>query len=264
MTTTTDIARAHGHNGPTNCQDCGTTESVHFGSWFDPETKESGNFLQCCTCGIKAGDPIYVHAEDACDAPATRYVPNVNSDAFGQLAFKRIKERAFEAYIGGRHEAARLELAGREADEHALAAVLESVGRAYAAAAINQVAETLIDKLDEDTYVALGDIAATLDLEVVEDLDGANGTREAAPEVRVLHCAGGWTLRGEQAPETCTSNFHREQDGRPACTEIAVWKVVEEHTSADGFPMLTLSFWCDTDLPAEHQPCGNFPSEETR
>lgn len=248
---TTATVRNHGHNGPTNCQDCGTTESVHFGSWFDPETKESGNFLLCCSCAIKGGDPVYVHSEDGCSAPAARYVPNINSDPFGQLAFKRIQERAIEAYIGGQHQAARLELTGREADEHVIASVLESVGRAYAAAAINQVAPTLIGKLDEDTYVALGDIAATLDLEVVEDLDGANGAGEAAPEVRVLHCADGWTLRGEPAPEACTSNFHREQDGRPVCTEPAVWKVVEHHDFG-----LTLSFWCDTDLPAEHKQHG--------
>ena len=255
MTTTTDIARAHGHNGPTNCQDCGTTESVHFGTWFNPETKESGNFLLCCSCGIKGGDPVYVHSEDGCSAPAALYVPNINSDPYGQLAFKRIQGRAIEAFHRSQQHAAKLDLElFAEAQEEAVAAVLEAVGRAYAAAAINQVAQTLIDKLDEDTYVALGDIAATLDLEVIEDLDGANGTGEASPEVRVLHRADGWTLRGEPAPEQCTSNFHREQDGRPPCTDIAVWKVVEEHESADGFPMLTIGFWCDADLPDEHKP----------
>lgn len=259
MTTTTDIARAHGHNGPTNCQDCGTTESVHFGSWFDPETKESGNFLLCCSCAIKGGDPVYVHSEDGCSAPAARYVPNINSDPCGQLAFKRIQERAVEAYIGARHQAAVLDLEGREADEHAIAAVLESVGRAYAAAAVTRVAETLIDKLDEDTYVALGDIAATLDLDVIEDLDGANGTGEATPGVRVLHRADGWTLRGEPGPEACTSNHHRQQDGRPACTDTAVWKVVEDHGMH-----LTLSFWCDTDLPAKHQPGATPPRDAAR
>jgi hypothetical protein len=68
VTTTTDIARRHGHTGPTNCQDCGTTENVHFGSWFNPETRESGNFLQCCACGIKAGDAPIDHAD--CARPA--------------------------------------------------------------------------------------------------------------------------------------------------------------------------------------------------
>ncbi|MFL6096132.1 MAG: hypothetical protein ACJ71Y_11840 [Blastococcus sp.] len=250
MTTTTDIARRHGHTGPTNCQDCGTTENVHFGSWFDPKTRESGNFLQCCACGIKTGDPIYVHAE--CGAAAADYVPNVNSDPLGQLAFKRIQDRAIEAFLRGQQDAVDCDLEGREVYEHAVAAVLEAVGRAYAAAAINQVAEVLIDKLDEDAYVALGDVAATLDLEVVEDLDGANGTGDDSPQVRVFRRDAGWVMTGTTS-EPCTSNHHRAQDGRPACTAVAVWRVVEEHESADGFPMLSIGFYCDTDLPEEHR-----------
>jgi len=63
VTTTTEIAHRHGHTGPTNCQDCGTTSNVHFGSWFNPETGESGDFLLCCACGIKAGDPAEVHGD---------------------------------------------------------------------------------------------------------------------------------------------------------------------------------------------------------
>jgi hypothetical protein len=245
--TTTDIARRHGHTGAIACEDCGTAENLHFGSWFDPKTGQSGDFLQCCACGIKAGDPIYVHAE--CGAPATRYVPNVNSDAFGQLAFKRIQERAIEAYIGGRHEAATLELVGREADAHAVAAVLEAVGRAYAAAAINQVADVLTDKLDEETYLELGDTAASLDLDVVEDLDGANGTGDdPVLEVRVRHSAKGWVLPDFTDLHQCTTNHQRQQDGRPPCTAAAVWKVVEDHGMH-----LTIGFYCDADLPAEHR-----------
>lgn len=178
MTTTTDIARRHGHTGPTNCQDCDTTDSVHFGTWSDPENGDSGNFLQCCTCGIKAGDPIYIHAEEGCNAPATLYVPNVNSDAYGQLAHRRIHERAVEAYVAGRDRAALCEYEGRAADEYAIAAVLEAVGRAYAAASLNRAAETLRDRLEEDVFLALCDTAAALDLDVVEDLTGANGTSE--------------------------------------------------------------------------------------
>ncbi|NYV73123.1 hypothetical protein [Streptomyces sp. UH6] len=251
---TTEIARRHGHAGPTNCQDCGTTENVHFGSWFDPATGESGNFLQCCNCGIKAGDPIYVHAEDGCGASAARYVPNINSDPCGQLAFKRVQQRAIEAYLSGQHEAAVLELEGRAAGEHAVAAILDAVGRAYAAAALNQASQALVDKLSEEACLALGDLAAELDLDVVEDLTGANGTGEdEGPEVRVFHCADGWTMGGSPTPEACTSNHFRQQDGRPACTDAAVWKVVESHTSADGFPMLSIGFYCDADLPAEHR-----------
>lgn len=179
MTTTTDIARAHGHTGPTNCQDCGTTEGVHFGSWWDPKTRTGGNFLQCCTCGIKAGDPLIDHAD--CGSAITQYVLNEYTSPYSQLAYRRVHARAVEAYIGGRHAAVQyLDLEEDAAHQHALSAVLADVGRAYAAAAINHVLHTLADKLDEDTYTALGGIAATLDLEVVEDLDGANGTGDGA------------------------------------------------------------------------------------
>ncbi|MFF7200491.1 hypothetical protein [Streptomyces sp. NPDC008141] len=247
MTTTTDIARAHGHTGPTNCQDCGTTESVHFGSWWNPETHEGGNFLQCCTCGIKAGDTMVDHAD--CGTEITKYVPNAGGDAYSELAHKRIRARTLEAYIRGQHTTAVLDLEGREADQCALDEVLNAVGRSYAAAAINQVAESLIDKLDEDTYVALCDIAATLDLGVVEDLTGANGTGEdEGPDVRVFHRADGWTMGDSPTPEACTSNHFRQQDGRPPCTDTAVWKVVK----SSGL-VLSIGFYCGEDLPAEHR-----------
>ena len=150
--TTTEIARRHGYTGPIVCEDCGTTESLHFGSWFDPKTQESGDFLQCCACGIKAGDPAYVH--DDCES---------------------------------------------EGDE------------------------------GEETVTAPG------------------------PDVRVFHRSTGWVLPDYTDLAECTTNFHREQDGRHACTDAAVWKVVEERTSADGFPMLTIGFYCDADLPDEHR-----------
>lgn len=248
MTTTNDIARAHGHTGPTNCQDCGTTENVHFGSWWHPETHEGGNFLQCCNCGIKAGDPMYTHAE--CGAPATLYVPNMGGDVYSELAHKRIKAKALEAHITGQHTAAVLEKEGRDAEEYALDEVLEAVGRSYAAAAITQVMKTLVDKLDEDTYVALGEIADTLDLAVVEDLDGANGTGqdEESPDVRVGYRADGWTMGGSTTAEACSTNHHRQQDGRPECTDTAVWKTVRPFDYG-----LTVGFYCDADLPAEYR-----------
>ncbi|MFJ4785485.1 hypothetical protein [Streptomyces sp. NPDC088794] len=177
--TTTDIARAHGHTGPTNCQDCGTTESVHFGSWWDPKTHKGGNFLQCCACGIKAGDPISEHFD--CGATITQYVLNEHTSPYSALAYKRVLARAVEEYMQGQHAAvAYLDLEGDAAHRHALATALNHVGRSYAAAAINQVTKALADKLDEDTYLKLGGIAATLDLEIVEDLDGANGTGDDA------------------------------------------------------------------------------------
>ncbi|WP_269857958.1 hypothetical protein [Streptomyces sp. RPT161] len=228
MTTTTEIARAHGYNGPTNCQDCGTTENVHFGSWYDPKTGESGNFLRCCACDIKAGAKLIDHAD--CGAPITEFVINEYGNPYSQLAHKRIHARAVEAYSRGHHDAAHyLNLEGQAAHEHALSAVLAEVGRSYAAAAINQVVHTLANKLDEDTFTALGDIATTLDLEVVEDLDGANGTGEdeAGPEVRVFHRADGWVFSFEPGKQPCTINRVPESEGRQSCSATAVWKLVQ-------------------------------------
>ncbi|GES27851.1 hypothetical protein AB0G60_02985 [Streptomyces angustmyceticus] len=68
------------------------------------------------------------------------------------------------------------------------------------------------------------------------------------PETRVFRDDTGWVLPDYSDLADCTSNFHREQDGRPACTATTVWKVVEDHGLH-----LTISFWCDTDLPAEHR-----------
>jgi hypothetical protein len=179
VTTTTDIARAHGHTGPTNCQDCGTTESVHFGSWWNPETQKGGNFLQCCACGLKAGDALIDHAE--CGATITQYVLNEHTSPYSELAYKRVHARAVEEYMLGQHAAVTyMDLEGDAAHRYALGVVLNDVGRAYAAAAINQVAQTLAGKLDEESVLALGDIAATLDLPIVEDLTGANGTSRDA------------------------------------------------------------------------------------
>jgi hypothetical protein len=146
MTTTTDIARRHGYAGPMACEDCGTAESLHFGTWFDPSNGTSGDFLQCCTCGIKAGDPTYIH--DDCEA----------------------------------------------------------------------------------------------DVEVEE------ASADEGPDVRVFHRSTGWALPDFTDLAQCTTNFHREQDGRPACTDTAVWKVVEDHGMH-----LTIGFYCDGDLPDEHR-----------
>jgi hypothetical protein len=148
VTATTDIARRHGHTGAIACEDCGTAENLHFGSWFDPKTGQSGDFLQCCTCGIKAGDPDYVHDDCASDADEAKE-PEAN----------------------------------------------------------------------------------------------------AGPEVHVHHRPGGWTTPDFTDLADCTTNFHRQQDGRPPCTDTAVWKVVEDHGLH-----LTIGFYCDADLPAEHRP----------
>lgn len=74
-------------------------------------------------------------------------------------------------------------------------------------------------------------------------------TRTKRVNVRVLHRAAGWVLPDFTDLADCTSNFHRQQDSRPACAAPAVWKVVEQ------YPMhLTISFWCADDMPAEFLP----------
>jgi hypothetical protein len=70
----------------------------------------------------------------------------------------------------------------------------------------------------------------------------------AGPIVRVRYHPTGWVMRDYTDLESCTSNHFRAQDGRPACTTRAVWKVVEDHGMH-----LTLSFWCDADLPEQHK-----------
>jgi hypothetical protein len=76
-------------------------------------------------------------------------------------------------------------------------------------------------------------------------------TRRRKPVVRVFRSRSdaGWVLPDYTDLADCTSNFHREQDGRPACTAAAVWKVVEDHGMH-----LTIGFYCDADLPGEHRP----------
>ncbi|MGW6243837.1 hypothetical protein [Streptomyces roseolus] len=107
--------------------------------------------------------------------PGTRFVPSLHADRCSGLAYLRIQASAVESYGRGSHDAHHLGLAEPAAHEHALSAVLDSVGRSFAAAAIDKVAELLVDKLDEKTYLTLGQLAASLDLHVVEDLNGANG-----------------------------------------------------------------------------------------
>lgn len=97
------------------------------------------------------------------------------------LAFHRTFGAALEAYDIRYHYARHHEEQREEtAREEALYAAIARAGRAYAAAALNQAALVLADRLDEDTYLMLGDTAAALDLEVVEDLDGANGEGDDA------------------------------------------------------------------------------------
>ena len=71
---------------------------------------------------------------------------------------------------------------------------------------------------------------------------------DPGPVVRVHHRPAGWVLPDFTDLADCTSNFHRAQDGREPCTATAVWKVVEDHGMH-----LTIGFYCDADLPAEHR-----------
>lgn len=245
---TEEIARRHGHTGPINCQDCGTTEEVHFGSWFNPETKKSGNFLQCCACGIRAGDHPSDHS--SCDSPAATLLPHWGGDDLGQAAYAGILDRAIQAYTQGREEALRRwELEDEGIHQHALAAVLVNVGTAYAAAALFQAARLVGD---EGSAVTLEELATSLDLRIVESLEKVVTDVTSSREPRAFRQETGWILNvpgEEDGPQRCSSNHFREQDGRPACTSTAVWKIVTFFN--DGFGM-TLSFYCEADLPEEH------------
>ncbi|HEY9369106.1 hypothetical protein [Streptomyces sp.] len=78
---------------------------------------------------------------------------------------------------------------------------------------------------------------------------------DADPEVRVFHRADGWVLPDYTDLADCTSNFHRQQDGRPACTATPVWKVVKDYGLH-----LSIGFYCDTDLPDEHRHPATTPA----
>ncbi|WP_416983520.1 hypothetical protein [Streptomyces sp. T028] len=180
--------------------------------------------------------------------PIAQFTLN-HDDPYSRLALDRVMGAALDAY-DIRHHAARHheEQDERTAHQEALYAALAAVGRAYAASALHQAAAVLIDVLDEETFMALGDTAAALDLNVVEDLNGANGTGEddEGPEVRVFHGADGWVFSFEPGTQPCTIN--RIPEGRQDCTDAAVWKVVENHGMH-----LTIGTWCDGHLPDEHR-----------
>ncbi|MPY34096.1 hypothetical protein FNH09_23460 [Streptomyces adustus] len=113
--------------------------------------------------------------------PVTQFVLTTHhgddNDPHRLLAFHRVFGAATEAYATRYHQAIHHEEQPEvTAREEALYAALAVAGRSYAAAAINQVVHVFGTKLDEDILTALGDTAAALDLAVVEDLSGANGT----------------------------------------------------------------------------------------
>lgn len=179
------------------------------------------------------------------------FVPGALVGPYSHLAYRGIHTRAVEAYDRGLHDAAHQGLDAPAANGLAIDYVLGEVGRAYAAAALHQAARVLTGNADEDALDAVGDIAATLDLDVIDDLTGANGVAEVEPpEVRVFRNPNGWTLP-VLSPDVqdCTTNHIPDYDG-PACTDTAVWKVARVHPGMGA----SIGFWCDTHLPAEHRP----------
>ncbi|GGV13788.1 hypothetical protein [Streptomyces spectabilis] len=102
-----------------------------------------------------------------------------DNDPHRLLAFHRTFGAAMEAYEIRYHQARHHEEQPEAtAREEALYAALAAAGRPYAAAALSRAASVLGDKFNETTFLALGDTAAALDLAIVEDLNGANGTGE--------------------------------------------------------------------------------------
>jgi len=107
--------------------------------------------------------------------PVAQFTLN-HDDVYSRLALSRVLAAASEAYETRRHGARQEDLTERQAHEEALSSAIAVAGRSYAAAALNRAVHVLGLKLDEDMFAALGDTAAELDLAIVEDLDGANGT----------------------------------------------------------------------------------------
>lgn len=73
--------------------------------------------------------------------------------------------------------------------------------------------------------------------------------RTKAPEIHVRHNPTGWVLPDFTDLSDCTTNHIPANAGQLPCTETAVWRVVEDHGMH-----LTISYWCDGHLPAEHRP----------
>ncbi|TXS08095.1 hypothetical protein EAO70_35495 [Streptomyces sp. adm13(2018)] len=97
------------------------------------------------------------------------------ADPLGTMAYQRIQERAFEAYGIAHHYAVHDGADAEHASRTALDAALGAAARGFAAAAVHRILERLALELTEDQAELLGGWAADLDLEVVEDIAGANG-----------------------------------------------------------------------------------------
>jgi hypothetical protein len=74
-------------------------------------------------------------------------------------------------------------------------------------------------------------------------------TPRRKPTTHIRHNPSGWTTPDYTDLADCTTNHHRARNGQLPCTDAPVWRVVEDHGMH-----LTISFYCDTDLPAQHRP----------
>lgn len=110
------------------------------------------------------------HAD--CGTPLTALLPHEGGDVASKAAYASILDRAIQAYTRGHEEALRLwRLEDEGLHQNALAAVLPNVGTAFAAAALLRAARLVSDK---GSAAILEGLAAELDLQVVESLEGTS------------------------------------------------------------------------------------------
>jgi hypothetical protein len=110
--------------------------------------------------------------------PTSQFVLRLSTaDPMQDMAFHRVLERALDAYHTTRHQAAYWADGDKpDAERDGVIAAIASAAPGIVAFALHRVVESLDDQLTEEQAMALGDTAAALDLEVVEDITGANGT----------------------------------------------------------------------------------------
>ncbi|KOV13303.1 hypothetical protein ADK60_29860 [Streptomyces sp. XY431] len=114
----------------------------------------------------------------ACPARRPRTLGADHADPLDRLAYRRVFDRAAEAFeIALHYQGDDGELARAQALHNALAAA----GLGIAAAALLRVADDPALGLDPDQWEHLHRIAAELNVRVVEDLGGANGDGTTAP-----------------------------------------------------------------------------------
>lgn len=96
-----------------------------------------------------------------------------STDPLGSLAYRHLVDRATEAHAIALHYQADT---SPEAATEAMSTALAAVAPGFAAAAIARIAEDPALNLTEDQTLYLGALATFFDLDVVEDITGANGS----------------------------------------------------------------------------------------